>query len=191
MMKGKVILLNGVSGAGKTTLARALQDQLSEPYIYLAFDDYHTQMPKWVSEDSEAAMNWVDGFHRSILAFASAGNNVIADHLFLARSWFDECLRLISKHKVLSVAVWCDIKELEERGSRHGKASLARRQVKELQRYLNADYDLVINTSNPVDECIKQIKALIEDKALDWSAVFTRQIKGTDVQSLVMKSDQD
>lgn len=34
--KGKIILLNGVSSAGKTSLAKKLQEVLDEPYFHLA-----------------------------------------------------------------------------------------------------------------------------------------------------------
>jgi chloramphenicol 3-O phosphotransferase len=35
---GKIILLNGASSAGKSTLARLLQQQLHEPFLHLSFD---------------------------------------------------------------------------------------------------------------------------------------------------------
>ena len=35
---GKIILLNGASSAGKSTLARSLQQQLHEPFLHLSFD---------------------------------------------------------------------------------------------------------------------------------------------------------
>jgi chloramphenicol 3-O phosphotransferase len=35
-----VILLNGPSSAGKTTIARALQARLADPYLCVAFDDF-------------------------------------------------------------------------------------------------------------------------------------------------------
>jgi chloramphenicol 3-O phosphotransferase len=36
----EVILLNGPSSAGKTTIARALQARVAEPFLCLAFDDF-------------------------------------------------------------------------------------------------------------------------------------------------------
>ena len=36
----EVILVNGPSSAGKTTLCRALQEKLSHPYLVTGFDDF-------------------------------------------------------------------------------------------------------------------------------------------------------
>ncbi|MEV1042213.1 hypothetical protein AB0J01_37190, partial [Streptomyces sp. NPDC050204] len=35
---GHVIFLNGTSSAGKTTLARAIQEESDEPYLYWGID---------------------------------------------------------------------------------------------------------------------------------------------------------
>ena len=40
-----VILLNGCSSAGKTTLALKLQQLLSEPYQHVALDQFRDGMP--------------------------------------------------------------------------------------------------------------------------------------------------
>ena len=46
MNKGKIIVLNGVSSSGKTTLAKALQEALDEPYTRLSIDDFINMMPE-------------------------------------------------------------------------------------------------------------------------------------------------
>ena len=50
MKKGNIIILNGVSSAGKTTLAFALQQALAEPYLRLSLDDFQTMLPANVIE---------------------------------------------------------------------------------------------------------------------------------------------
>ena len=37
--------LNGTSSAGKTTLAKALQQKLNEPHLYVALDQYRDSLP--------------------------------------------------------------------------------------------------------------------------------------------------
>jgi chloramphenicol 3-O-phosphotransferase len=37
---GRIIFLNGVPNAGKTTLAEAIQEALEEPYWHLSLDDF-------------------------------------------------------------------------------------------------------------------------------------------------------
>ena len=40
MKKGKIIILNGVSSSGKTTLAKVIQDQSPIPLYKLDIDDF-------------------------------------------------------------------------------------------------------------------------------------------------------
>jgi chloramphenicol 3-O phosphotransferase len=45
-----IIYLNGPSSAGKTTLSRALQERLPEPYLYLGIDTLIEMMPTKVND---------------------------------------------------------------------------------------------------------------------------------------------
>jgi len=46
--KGKIIFLNGTSSSGKTSLARALQRELEEPFLYYSSDTFATFLPEKV-----------------------------------------------------------------------------------------------------------------------------------------------
>jgi len=43
---GTIILLNGTSSSGKTTLLRLLQDRLAEPYLEAGIDKFIWMLPK-------------------------------------------------------------------------------------------------------------------------------------------------
>ena len=45
MRRPDVILVNGPSSAGKTTLCRALQAAIEEPYLVTGFDDFIFMAP--------------------------------------------------------------------------------------------------------------------------------------------------
>ena len=45
MSFGTIIFLNGTSSAGKTTLAHGLQEQLTEPYMHVALDQFRDGLP--------------------------------------------------------------------------------------------------------------------------------------------------
>jgi chloramphenicol 3-O phosphotransferase len=116
MDPGRVIVLNGMTSAGKSTLARTLQRKLAasgEPWIVIALDDVFARVPAdWfqigdhVGPHAEAGMIFamVDGgivrrvgpFGRTILAgyraavagMARAGLDVIVDEVLLsAEDW--------------------------------------------------------------------------------------------------------
>ena len=44
MATGTIIFLNGTSSAGKTTLARTLQELMDEPYQHVALDQFRDGM---------------------------------------------------------------------------------------------------------------------------------------------------
>ncbi len=50
-----VILVNGCSSSGKSTLCKTLQDSLSEPYLHFGFDDLVFMSPKRYYGDSDSA----------------------------------------------------------------------------------------------------------------------------------------
>lgn len=49
-MSNDIIYINGPSSAGKTTLARVLQDRLPEPYLYMSLDTLIALMPANVND---------------------------------------------------------------------------------------------------------------------------------------------
>jgi len=111
MMPGSVIVLNGPSSAGKTTLATALQRRLAadgECWFIYAMDDYFAKVPfDWVTAGSHVGaraeegvvLEIVDGSFRmrlgpigrqvlvawrgAVASAARAGLNVIADDVVL------------------------------------------------------------------------------------------------------------
>jgi len=81
---GKIILINGASSAGKSTLARSLQQKLHEPFLHWSFDHLRESHALPMARIRNGELDWAlmrpaifDGFHRSLPAFAKAGNNLI------------------------------------------------------------------------------------------------------------------
>jgi chloramphenicol 3-O phosphotransferase len=129
MAPGKVIFLNGASSAGKTSLAKALQQILDEPYLHVALDTFFDMVPSryvvgeepWTITETVATM--IAGFHRAIAALAEAGNNVIVDQVLPEPPWLRECAELLSDCQVVFVGVRCALAELERREAARGDRS--------------------------------------------------------------------
>lgn len=85
MRNGRIILLNGTSSSGKSTLAAALRATLTEPFCYYASDqlaDGGFRVIRQKARDarlSDERARFFDGFHRSIVCFAEAGNDIIVE----------------------------------------------------------------------------------------------------------------
>ena len=91
MQKGKIIFLNGVSSSGKTTLARKLQERLTEPFYWLAVDTFVIDMmpKKFFSVDGfnpdggePVIFKTVSLAHHTIKFFSDMGINTIVEHFF-------------------------------------------------------------------------------------------------------------
>jgi chloramphenicol 3-O phosphotransferase len=124
---GKIILLNGASSAGKSTLARGLQAALDLPFWHVSIDHLLAAniLPQRRIDSGE--FPWADlrpaffeGFNRCVPALCSAGNHLIVEFIVETREWMDRLLRLLDAHDVFFVGVHCPLPELERRERARG-----------------------------------------------------------------------
>lgn len=121
---GQVILLNGPSSAGKTTLARALQDSLHAKYGLCSLVLSVDQLLHSATGDCESVLAGleltglplIETFHAGVEAAARAGAWTIVDHVVgEAPGWVADLLERLKGIPVLSVQVICDSGELRRR----------------------------------------------------------------------------
>ena len=86
-VSGKIILINGASSVGKTTLSRALQNKLEEPFWHFSIDHLREARVLPMERIKGGEFAWpamrpafFEGFHCSLPALAAAGNNLIVEH---------------------------------------------------------------------------------------------------------------
>jgi chloramphenicol 3-O phosphotransferase len=122
-----IIFLHGASSSGKSTLARALQARLDEPFWHYSIDHLRDSgvvpMARYRSGDfawAETRAAFFDGFHRSVAAFADAGNNLILEHILDTAGWFEELGRLLAPHHVLFVGLYASLSALKQREAARG-----------------------------------------------------------------------
>ena len=127
MPPGQIILINGASSSGKSTLARAVQRQIDQPFWHLSID--HLRESGVLPLDRVRAGDFVwssmrpaffQGFHNALPAIAEAGNNIIVDHIIETRVWMNTLLRLLSPFDVYFVGIHCPLDELERRERARG-----------------------------------------------------------------------
>jgi chloramphenicol 3-O phosphotransferase len=163
---GKIILINGASSAGKSTLARSLQQQLPEPFLHWSFDHLRASNALPMARIRNGELDWAsmrpavfDGFHRCLPAFAKAGNNLIVDHIIEQEQWLADLVELLAPFDVFFVGLHCPLLELERRerqrgDRRHGEA---RRDFHTVNRF--AKYDLDIDTTQPNEDNVARLIA--------------------------------
>jgi chloramphenicol 3-O phosphotransferase len=149
-----VIVLNGASGAGKTSIAHALQGLLASPSIHLSEDIFMDMaMGARVGLGGTAAEHAVGvrvlyGLYRSAGIFAALGLTVTLDIVLEERDWLRECLKSLEARDVLFVGVHCPLDELERRELARPDRShvgLARSHVDRVHQH--ELYDLELDTS--------------------------------------------
>jgi chloramphenicol 3-O phosphotransferase len=165
---GRIILLNGASGSGKTSIAEQLLLVLDEPWFHLPVDAINAMRSRQRTlELSPADLELVlartrAGFHRAVAGMAAAGNDVIADHVLSERWRLLDCLAVFAAFDVVFVGVRCAPAELARRerlrGDREPGLALAQHE----RVHAHGHYDLECDTTNasPLD-CALAIKAFL------------------------------
>ena len=85
MKKGIIVLLNGVSSAGKTTLSKTFQDKLNIPFYRICCDNFMHMTQKQILHDNfDNKLLITQGImHETIKLFSDKGHNVIVDDVIL------------------------------------------------------------------------------------------------------------
>ena len=161
-----IIILNGASSSGKTTLCRALQDVLPEPYILLEEDRfvYGTYHPKYLQPGSveEIFRKTMLGYYRSLCAFALSGHHVLADTGFYSLDLVKMCVSDLFDMPVWLIGVYCSLEELERREAMRADRDpgTAREQYESI--HAHALYDMTVDTSKrDATECANEIAEAI------------------------------
>jgi len=173
---GKVVVLNGTSSAGKTSLALAFQDlraQRGDCWVVFGIDDFIPRLPRqWVEFDAwkgpwgedgvrlerdgdsarfhigELGRRLLSGYRRSIAEIARSGLNVVVDDVMIESNEWDEWHAAVGGLSVVWVGVRCDVEVAVRREADRGDRALglARGQAATVHRY--PVYDLELDTTS-------------------------------------------
>ncbi len=163
---GRIILLNGTSSAGKSTLAKELRLKLEPQFHYYASDQLADEGFRPVDEDVryECRDLFFKGFHRSIPAFAEAGLDLLVEHIVEEQDWADELRVLLAPFDVFWVGVHAPMEEIERRERLRGN-----RQIGEAAYHLKThsfcSYDVEIDTMQPLEQNVEKIIAAWKGRA--------------------------
>ena len=122
-----VILINGASSAGKSTLARAFQAQVDVPFLRFSLDLLMFGGEVLPARREDAAFTWAamrpqvfDGYYGCLAALAAAGNNIVVDIVIETREQRDRLVHRLGRFDVCYVALHCALAELERRERARG-----------------------------------------------------------------------
>lgn len=178
-MPGKLIVLNGGSSAGKSSIATAFQELVSDCWMHLGIDMFWYAIPQsqidldqvrpeyytWdVTVDADG-LEWLSvtpgplleramhARYLAIKAFLDEGLNVISDDLIWTRDWLVDLLRTFAGYQVWLVGVHVSDDEgsRRESGRDHRIAGASRGSARAAHADLEYDFELD-TTDMPVPE---------------------------------------
>ncbi len=174
---GRIVLLNGTSSAGKTTLALALQRAAEEYWHYWALDQFRDGMPSrfrglnsTAHEPGARGLNVVPveranglvteirfgdlgirmlrGMRRAAASFAREGNNVVIDDLCLDPACLEDYLAAFDGIDVIFVGLRCAPETLLAREAARPDRFPGTAIHQDARVHREAVYDLEIDTSS-------------------------------------------
>ncbi|MFE3162525.1 AAA family ATPase [Streptomyces sp. NPDC059224] len=159
---GTIILLNGTSSSGKTSIARELLDILDGTWFHIPVDAFHAMRCKREipDDDLQAEIDrTAKGFHRAVAGMAAGGNNLVVDYLFSRRWRLLDLLDLLVPEDTLLVGVRCPLPELKRREIERGdrQPGLAAMQYDQVHSHELHDLDVDTSLRSP-RECALRIR---------------------------------
>lgn len=144
---GSVILINGASSAGKSTLALAIQAASVQPIIRLSLDQLFAgqALPKRGYDRDK----FLTGYYGSLAAYANAGNTLVVDHVIEDQRGFEELMTALKGFQVFLVGLNCPLETLERRERKRGDRKIgdARRDIVRVHSF--CVYDLEVDGTLP------------------------------------------
>lgn len=163
-MPGEIILLNGASSSGKSTLAQALQERLPGAFWHVSIDHLVAARVLPQARIDRGDFAWADlrpaffeGFHNTLPALAAAGNSLVVEHIVESRAWMDRLLRLLDGHDVFFVGLHCPLDELERRERARGDRRIGEARADFETTHTFCVYDHECASTEPVAQVAERL----------------------------------
>jgi len=184
--RGRIIVINGTSSSGKTTLVRAVQAAMPDLWLEMGIDRFAYALPGRVNgqpswpllfayvrpdgrsdgpftiETTALGQRFIAGMHATAAALAESGLNVIVDHVILEPGWVAEMRRLWASFDVLFVGVRCplDVVLERERSREDRTIGQAEAQFDVVHRWTTYDVEVDTSILTPADATSRIVDAL-------------------------------
>ncbi len=187
--KGTVLILNGPSSSGKTSIQKALQKKASCLFLRIGMDsffdellpeldisclgeakqlDQETPLGEYIrgvtfEQDANgistvllqigpAGDRVMKGMHRSIAAYAQAGNHLIVDYILYKDEYLDDLITSLKGQKVYWIGVFAPLDIIEKREKARGTSPVGHARSHYHSCHQNVPYDLELNTAESTPE---------------------------------------
>lgn len=154
-MKTRIIILNGTSSSGKSTLASHLRRSLPSSFCFYSSDMLADGGFRQLDTKSRniGRRKFFDGFHSSIYSFALKENDLLIEHIIEQEQWFTDLNNCLQPFDVFWVGVKAPLDVLQRRELNRGNRSIGEAEF-HLKTHDFCQYDCVVDTTNPIDDCV-------------------------------------
>lgn len=151
-----VVVLNGTSSSGKTTIARAFQEVAPRRFLNFSIDSILYALPPSVVKQVERGERTgtdigfpelVRAFYACVRELLALGHDLVIDHAATSQAEAGLLAGALAGHQVLLVGLDCPVDVLTERERARGdrRPGMAAAQSERIHQWLR--YDLRIDTS--------------------------------------------
>jgi len=170
MEKGRIIFLNGVTSAGKTSIVEALQER-DDIFFYVVANDLFQEMvgEKFLQENYWKYLSEVIimMYHTAKL-YSDMGKNVLIDGILVEREeikpHYQQLLEILKDNPLDVVEVYCPLDICRERNIARGDRFESQSDEQQELMAKNIEYALRVDTSlhSPADCAEMIVKGLFE-----------------------------
>ena len=151
----RVILLNGPSSSGKSTLAKALQgligEKRSERYEVVSIDDFMKTDPMETIYEDDVYEVSGDLCGRA-LEILETGAGVIIDHVITSERIFRELQETLRAYPLIAVHITCPLEILKAREQARGDRCAGSAEASAQYLFPQEGYDLTVDTGSTPPE---------------------------------------
>jgi len=190
---GTVIILNGPSSVGKSSIIKAFQTKQTSPWLSIGIDNFFVGVipPKFylkskpehfavmqgiASVDAQGnklftlyigteGQKIINGMHQAIAAYACTGNNVIVDYIQYDPAWRIDLQQALYGIPVLWLGVTAPLAAIEEREKKRGTSPAGHARSHYDTVHQGMTYDLMLDTDKTTPEqCADKIIEILTSK---------------------------
>lgn len=151
-----IIVLNGTSSSGKTTLARVLQEQAATVLLNFSIDSVLYALPprliqNMISGEPLTEISYRDlvrAYYRCLKELADLGHSLISDNAITTQWQAELLVGAVEGHRAILVGIDCSAETVESRERARGdrRVGLARSQLPNIHKWLQ--YDVTVNSES-------------------------------------------
>lgn len=165
-MNKKIILLNGPSSSGKSTLADTLQknikDKNNEEYGIVSIDDFLKMSTDEVIYE-EDVFDISSKLSKNAIEILGSQQGVIIDHVITSERIFNQLIEDLGFYDIYLIHVTCPLLELERREKERKNRCLGSAEASYRYLFPTDNYDLIVDTFQlSVEECSLQITDILK-----------------------------